>query len=91
MLLWSACGPQTVVCLPCQQVTVAVVEELEMQSMNVFLVGNNVLYANKKFKIVFIVSVLSIHCLATLDLQARLEQPFNCLIIQKHQDSTGYG
>ena len=29
--------------------------------------------------------VVTIHCLATLDLEAGVVQPFNCLIIQKHQ------
>jgi len=81
MLLWAACGPQTVVCPPCHEVTVAVTKELEMQS-KFFLVGNNVLYANKKFqKSPSFQPDLSMHCLAVLDLQARLEQPFNCRII----------
>ena len=36
MLLWAACGQRTVVCLPCHEVTVAMVRELEMQSIKVF-------------------------------------------------------
>jgi len=36
MLLWAACGQRTVVCLPCHEVTVLMVRELEMQSIKVF-------------------------------------------------------
>jgi len=46
-----------------------------------------VLHATKKLKksSSLFDSVLSIHCLAVLDLGVRLEQPFNCLIVQNHQ------
>jgi len=57
-----------------------------------FLVGNDVLYAKKKFKkSSSFEAVLSIHCLAALGLGARLKQPFNCLIIQNHQNVAVHG
>jgi len=58
MLLWAACGPWTVVCPPCHEVTVAMVKELEIKF---FLVGNNVL--TKIQKVFFIASATSFNTL----------------------------